>query len=171
MCGSRRLKPVRPSSFRPLSIVAMADKKTNMVPTTALEELCKSCHTPLLKCKCSRKHPPGLEQKAQGNGTTTTMAGNSSSSSTHHTAAATTPIRPQTVLDPLHTGLSQNVQTAEAESTAQPAIPPMASQPATDCNDAQQLSAGYVGDEMLRSSEIMTEAYATTSRKSPEVPT
>ena len=83
-------------------------------------------------------------------------------------------MQPHTVQDPLHTGLSQNLYANAGENNdqyAHSAAPSTARPPATNGNDAQQLYAGYVEDEMLRSSELITAAYATTNRNRPEVPT
>ena len=101
------------------------------------------------------------------------MGSNSTSSETQPSTPAT-PVQPQTVQDPLHTGLSQNLQdttTPSHDTQGQPTTIPTTPLPTTDCNDAEQLYSGFVEDEMLRSSELITAAYTTMGRKRPDVPT
>ena len=89
-------------------------------------------------------------------------------------SSSTTPVQPVTVQDPLHTGLSQSLHTTgtgSIDQQGQPATPTTAQPPTTNRDDAQQLYSGYIEDEILRSSELITAAYTTTGRNRPEVPT
>ena len=121
-----------------------------------MEQICDQCLTTMLNCKCSRR-------RRQHQSTSATLLG--AQTTANASTAATSTVHPQTVQDPLHTGLSQNLQAAEGlqEPHGRPATLLTARLPTTDCNDAQQLYAGYVDDEMLRSSELITAAYATNN--------
>ena len=141
------------------------DKKTEMA-TNPMEQLCKIHLTPRFRCPCTRSHPPGLEGQSRSNGNT------SSASSGHQTAASATPVRPQTVLDPLHTGLSQNILATEADRYDQRSqlATSAARQPTAVSFDAEHMYYEYVETEITRSGELIAAAQAARGKTRAEIP-
>ena len=124
-------------------------KRTTMAD---IEQICAGCDTPMLRCKCNHRPPPGLS-----------------------TASASTAVQPQMVQDPLHTGLAQSVQTACSNndtirinrSTAAAAA---AASTTTETYDPQRMCEGYIEDEFLRNGELITAAHSTRNRRAPDIP-
>ena len=99
---------------------------------------------------------------------------NSSASSRHQNAASTTPVHPQGVQDPLHTGLSQNLQGSQADRNdqqRQPAMPPTTQQSTTDSLGGQHLYSEYVEAEITRSAELIAASQTTLGKTRAEIPT
>ena len=171
------------------------DKKTDMdtsSTTTAemagagsatsshLEDICNSCLKPMLSCACKRIRRTNVVTRTTIDDTPmedveevstrnhTTAGNNIIPPPGLPTASASTAVHPQTVQDPLHTGLAQSVQTASSSDNtsrfqtsrstlAAPTIP-------IESYDPQRMYEYYIEDELSRNGELIMAAHTTLSR-------
>ena len=188
----------RPSD-RPPVAAAMADNKTDdktneMALTGAadnqrgtLEQICLVCFKNLIKCACQRTkrsnadtnvatdNTPmqGVEEISTGNKNSHTNTvpppGLASSS-------ASSAVQPQTVQDPLHTGLAQLVQTTRSNSNISNTIHYQNSQPATAVAttqqnyDPQRMYEQYIEGEFTRNGELIMAAHSARTKSRTHIP-
>ena len=153
-----------------------------------LEQLCDRCRTPMLKCACNRKtkRPNHESLEAADN---TPMEGIEDISASHsHTTAGnitrqppglptantTLAVHPQMVQDPLHTGLTQSIQSGSSNDTTshyQNGHPAAAAPTSTQDYDPQRMYEGYIEDEFSRNGEIIMAAHSTRTISRAQIPT
>ena len=142
----------------------------------------------MLKCACNRKtkRPNHESLEAADN---TPMEGIEDISASHsHTTAGnitrqppglptantTLAVHPQMVQDPLHTGLTQSIQSGSSNDTTshyQNGHPAAAAPTSTQDYDPQRMYEGYIEDEFSRNGEIIMAAHSTRTISRTQIPT
>ena len=90
------------------------------------------------------------------------------------TASSSTAVQPQTVQDPLHTGLTQTIQTASSNDNTnhhQNSQPSTAASTTALSYDPQRMYEYYIEDELTRNGELIMAAHSTRTTGRTQIPT
>ena len=137
-------------------------------PMEGVEEVATKSHTTSGK---NTGPPPGLTRQLVAN---SEAMGNSSTSSGAPPLAPATTVQPQTVQDPLHTGLTQAMQFASSNDSTnhyQSSQPTAAASTTTLSYDPQRMYEDYIEDELTRNGELILAAHTTRTISRTQIPT